>query len=346
MLNSTRRMNTHLVVPDLFWPDQDTLSAADPGRLDALERLFARGRRAFGSATNLEAWLLQAWRASGGSAGYAFLADGGEPGEATWTRAAPCHLRVNRDRLVPVDATMFDVSRDEAEALAESLSRHFAHEGLVFYPMQPERWYVRGDLASDIDQLPLAVASGKPVAVRPSAGSGLVRWHALANELQMLLHQHPVNEAREARGELPLNALWLWGSGRFVPPPATPFRRVRADEPLAAGLARASGGVALPLPATAERWLRAAADEGVELVVLDPLNAPASYGDAAAWRERLLALERDWFAPLLTALKEGRIGMLTVHAIGANGTLDVETVRQDLRHFWRRPKPLPTYAAQ
>ncbi|MCB1639923.1 MAG: hypothetical protein KDI15_13865, partial [Thiothrix sp.] len=30
-------------------------------------------------------------------------------------------------------------------------------------------------------------------------------------ELQMLLHQHPVNQARERQGQLPVNSLWLWG---------------------------------------------------------------------------------------------------------------------------------------
>jgi hypothetical protein len=78
--------------------------------------------------------------------------------------------------------------------------------------------------------------------------------------------------------------------------------------------------------------------------VLDALRAPAAYGDAQGWAERLAALERDWFAPLVAALRAGRIGMVTLHAVGAGGALDVETTRQDLRFFWRRPRPVAGYA--
>jgi len=99
----------------------------------------------------------------------------------------------------------------------------------------------------------------------------------------------------------------------------------------------------LPLPDDGARWLQSAPGEGVELIVLEQLRAPASYGDAGTWGERLAALERDWFAPLRAALRAGRIGMVTLHAMGAGGALDAETTRQDLRHFWRRPRPLTAY---
>jgi hypothetical protein len=337
-------MNLHLAVLDLFWPDRSAPSTADVRRLPALEQLFAKGRRTRAPASHLQAWLLDTWRASGGAAAYALTADGGEPGAAWWARADPCHLRVNNDRLVPIDAALLDISRAEAEALVESLNAHFGDAGHVFYPMQPERWYLRSEALPDIEQGPLAVTRGKPVdlhgAVRRTA------WAGLANEAQMLLHEHPVNETRSERGALPINAIWLSGGGRFTAPAGKPFRRVRTRDPLAAGLARASGAGVFPLPETAERWLRASGDEGVELLILDALSAPASYEDVANWREQLVALERDWFAPLLEALRSGRIGMLTLHAIGADGTIDVETTRQDLRYFWRRSKPIPSYAAR
>jgi hypothetical protein len=43
-------------------------------------------------------------------------------------------------------------------------------------------------------------------------------------------------------------------------------------------------------------------------------------------------------------LSQERIGMLTLHAIGPGGTLSVESVRGDLRRFWRRAKPLASLA--
>jgi hypothetical protein len=48
----------------------------------------------------------------------------------------------------------------------------------------------------------------------------------------MLLHEHPLNQAREARGELPVNSVWISGIGRASgTPPA-----VQIDERLGAPL--------------------------------------------------------------------------------------------------------------
>jgi hypothetical protein len=233
------------------------------------------------------------------------------------------------------------VSRAEAETLAETLNRHFHDAGLMFYPMQPERWYLRGAAPFERALPPLAVARGRAVEVRP--GTGAARAHALVNEIQMVLHEHPVNEARAARGEPAINALWLWGGGRFAPLAHLPFRRVHSREPLAAGLAQASGAAVLPLPQRAEQYLNVARESGAELAVLDMLRPSAAYGDAGTWRNELAALDRDWIAPIVAELRAGRIGMVTLHAIGAEGTLEVETTRQDLRYFWRRAKRLADY---
>ena len=49
-------------------------------------------------------------------------------------------------------------------------------------------------------------------------GRDAVRVRALVNELQMLLHEHPVNERRAARGLPAVNSVWLWGAGDTAEP--------------------------------------------------------------------------------------------------------------------------------
>ena len=61
-----------------------------------------------------------------------------------------------------------------------------------------------------------------------------------------------------------------------------------------------------------------------------------------ARRKAIEALEAGWFAPLLQALRGGRIGMVTLHVPDAGA--DFEVVRADLRRFWRRPRALERYA--
>ncbi len=47
------------------------------------------------------------------------------------------------------------------------------------------------------------------------------RLRTLEAELQMLLHEHPVNLEREESGLAPLNAVWFWGgSSREIPTPS------------------------------------------------------------------------------------------------------------------------------
>ncbi len=64
---------------------------------------------------------------------------------------------------------------------------------------------------------------------RPS-GEDAARLSLLGSELEMWLFDHPVNRLRRERGELEINALWLWGGG---PPlaamPPLPFDIIGED---------------------------------------------------------------------------------------------------------------------
>src|SRR6266852_5178170 len=217
-----------------------------------------------------------------------------------------------------------------------ALIRHFGRT-MLFHPLRPARWYVRLEKAPDMQTTPAAAARGAAIDEKLPSGPDAMRFHALMNEAQMLLHEHPVNAGREARGELPLNSIWFWGGGAIDAAKERPFSAVIADDPLARGLALAAGIPVRALPKDADSVLAAMGDEGLVLIVLDPPRE-------AQLGERRAALERDWFVPLLAALKSGRIGMLTLQLCGADSLLEVETVRSDLRYFWRRRKPLSAYA--
>jgi len=339
-------MNLHLVVPDLFWtPDPAHPAAA--ARHRAIELLLARGRRALRSGVGLEGWLLDRFGVGGETdrpaAPYSLAADGGDPGAHWWLRADPVHVEVDRDSLWVADATRFDLSRAEADALVERLNAHFAPE-TQFHATRPDRWYARSVRGPAIATTPIAEVRGRPANDFLPQGADAMRWNALLNEAQMLLHEHPVNEAREARGAPTINSVWLWGAGRLAAPARTPYACVWANDPLARGLAQAAGTRHAPLPRAARTLLDAPERTGVAAAILDALRPCAAYGDADAWREGLEALEREWFAPLLDALRTGRVGMITLDVPGAARTLEAETTRQDLRHFWRRAKPLAACA--
>ncbi len=339
-------MHCELIVPALMPHEMEGFAEAlGDLRLPGLELLLARARRTTDESASLEQWLAQAFDADAeaeiAAGALTVAALGGAAGEAAWMRADPAHLRLNRDQLVLVPALAFGLTAVEAEALAESLNRHFSGK-LTFYPLSAERWCVRLESLAAVGlrtETPAEVA-GKDINRHLPSGEGSKRWHSILNEIQMVLHEHPVNEAREARGEPVVNSVWLWGAGTLPSGTAAPFQSVTANDPLALGYAQSAGLRHRTLPQNADEWLARLPEDGWQLAVLDALRLPLAMSDFESWQQRLVELEKRWFAPLLAALKSGRIGMVTVLVPDSGELVAFETTRNDQRHFWRRARPL------
>ena len=335
-------MKLHLLVPELFWP---AAAGVEPYRelaLPALETLLARGARTRAAGTSLERWLAAAHGLSAELplAPYSLRGDGVEPGDHWWLRADPVHLRVHGDRLVLADASRLALAADEARHYVATLNAHFAGEAMTFVAPHPQRWYARLAAEPRLDTPPTAEVAGRSVASFLPAGGDGARWRKAVNEVQMLLHDHPCNSAREAGGHLPVNSVWLWGAGREGRL-TTPYGSLWADHPLVAGLGAASGITTRPLPASGA--LLDPRGGGTQLVVLASLP-PTAYGDLPRWREALAALEQNWFAPLLDALRERAIESLTLHGLGPDFGYASEIHPRDCWRFWRARRPLDAYA--
>src|SRR5258706_116588 len=199
-------MHCHLFVPEFF--SLDVLPPAD--RFAAAETLVARGRRKRRDAPSPEAWLFGRFEVEKQRdwpvAPYALLGDGGSPGTGFWLRADPAHLRPGSEGLTLVDIAPSRIAREEADALADALNRHFG-ASVLLEPLQPSRWYLRLQPPPEVETTPPVAVRDRPVAAHLARGRDALRLHALMNEAQMLLHEHPVNAAREGRGEAPLNSL-------------------------------------------------------------------------------------------------------------------------------------------
>jgi hypothetical protein len=327
-------MHVEMLVPAL-------LAGPAAARLPSLELLLARGRCSRAEPLSAERWLARGFGLADAplpAGALTALAAGVEPGDAVWVRADPVHLRLDGDALTLVPGAAFALSGEEARALADAFNRHFAG-ALSLHAPDPEHWALRvpGEAALEC-RSPLELA-GRDVDASLPGGRDAARWHATLNEVQMLLHDHPVNEARE----IPVNSLWFWGAGRLPPEAKGPWQSVTAADPVARGLARLARMRERTPADSAVEWLARLPEGGRHLVVLDALHAALALGDGAAHASRAQALERDWFAPLLAALRSERVGMVTVHVPDAGRSF--ETIRGDLRRFWRRPRPLAAYAA-
>jgi hypothetical protein len=327
-------MHCELVVPGLFGGEAAT-------RLPSIELALARGRCTASGSEPLERWLARAFGIEGAlPAGAAtLLAAGGDAGADTWARADPVHLRLMRDRLILVPAEALHLRGDEAAALCRHLNEYFSGR-VELRTVDAGRWIARLQQSLSVGtEAPLSLA-GRDVELAAGADTAS---HRLLNESQMALHDHPVNEARETHGEASVNSLWFWGAGSLSAVPRSRFTSVTAAEPIALGLARAAGIRARSLPKNAALSLDGLDTEGRQLIVLDTLRAPLALAEPGEYGEALASLERDWFAPLVAALRDGRIGMLTVHVPDGPECAAFETVRGDLRRFWKRPRALAAY---
>jgi hypothetical protein len=325
-------MHCELVVPALF-------AAREIPRLPALELLLARGRATQADPLSLEAWLAgQFGLGEEALPAGAITAQATEPRDAgaAWVRSDPIHLRLERDRAKLIPGAACAISLEEADAYLAALNRHF-EDRYFFTRARADQWCARTDDESTLATPPPLELAGLEVDAALPGG----RWNALLNEIQMALHEHPLNTERELRGAPPENSVWLWGAGRLPDTVGGPWHSLTSDDALGAGFAQLAGIRHRGLPGTAGEWLDRAPEEGRHLIVLDALRGVLVLGGASEHADRLAALEAHWFAPLLEALRRDRIGMVSVHAPESGHSC--ETIRGDLRRFWRRARPLAAY---
>ncbi|TDR73931.1 hypothetical protein [Paludibacterium purpuratum] len=331
-------MHLTLSIPGLSWLDaHDAAAVAADLSLPALATLLGRGRLTIAPCRRSVRLGAPFGLAQLPMAQAAADLDGLSTHGRYWLLADPVTWRIDRDRALLADAGVMRIDRQEADALIEALNRHFADDGLLFHAPAPARWYVSLSAAPDAGFHSLPDVVGENVDdFLPHGPDGLMLSRML-NEAQMLLFTHPVNEAREARGEPRINSLWLWGAGEL--PPLMRSAALYSDQPLQAVLAQLDGGEARAVP-----WSFAALEAETPWpasawVELDRLLGAAQYRDSWGWREALLVLEQDWFAPLLQALRQGSLRGVTLLSHGELA-IEAHVGRGDLWKFWRRPRTL------
>jgi hypothetical protein len=346
----------HLLLPFALPAAADASTALHDIQSPALDRLIAR-------ATLVERVVGEDFQrtlpygASGAAAAdeaplapYMLRADGGEPGSATWACVQPVHVRIAHDHLVLIDPASLELSDDEASVLL-AVARPLIEElGVRIDAPKPARWYLSGDGFGTLAGASPLRASGRNIEIwlphEAHSGERSRTWMKLQNEVQMAWFEHPVNEAREARGLPSVNSIWFHAQGA-AQPVKSPFIRVLSDAAATRGLAL-TAGVEIGAPPSSFAALtpgangaRSGAHGGNQvtattLVELDPFSAPYIEQDWARWNEAFAALETDWFAPALAALQAGQLGELGLTLCGDTGSVTLTITRGDLRKFWRR----------
>jgi hypothetical protein len=252
---------------------------------------------------------------------------GMEPGAGRWHIVTPAHIQIARSHLMMADTRQ--VSLDDADGrslfdTARSLCEEIGHE--LRYG-DAHTWFLRADDWTGFETAtPDTVANMDLTDFMPK-GAGAQADRRLQNEVQMAWHAHPVNAAREARRLPVVNAFWVWGASAQAQPPATTMTSYAVPGWLAAlGRQRLT---------SLERLDDVVAQGG--LLVAGNLGEAALAADWNGWLQGMQHLEDTLFAPLLAALKDGRVRELRLVLSSREALADYTTTAMAQRKFWRRP---------
>ncbi len=202
-------------------------------------------------------------------AALALAAAGQAPDAKGHAWITPAHWQVGTGHIQMLDPDMLQLQEPESLALMQAMAPYFEQDGMALEFQNAGRWLASGDLLADLASASLDRVRGADVGPWMPAKPALRR---LQNEMQMLLYTHPVNDARVARGQKPVNSFWVSGSGSHAaPPPAGP-------EPLTA----------------------------------DGLRQPALQGDWQRWAEGWQKIDQGACASLLQELQAGRPASLVL----------------------------------
>ncbi len=239
-----------------------------------------------------------AWREAlaAAAAGSASASTADEAGPPAFARFTPCHWAVGSDHIALRDPEALQLSDEESQALLAAMQPYFTEDALAVRWDAALAWTARGEMLRELPCASLDRVVGRRVDDWLPRTPSARPIRRLQQEMQMLLYTHPVNEARERRGLLPVNSFWVDGAGALpgdwqaanlaAVPAADPPR----SGPLAGlGMTAASG-----------------------LPVDERLRRPALQADAAAWAAAWQALDAEALPPLLAALDAGRRVELTL----------------------------------
>ncbi len=320
------------------------LPAQERPSLTAFERFLARARREVFLAKEPDEGLLQLFGIATSPeqslpvAPFTRRVDAEKSANCVVMRADPVFLQADRHRLVMLGHAELALTTQQASQLAQEINTHFKDAGWRLQALQPERWYIELDAEPVLVTTPPSRVLEQDVNDFLPQGKDGGYWRGVMNEIQMLLHDHPVNLDRESHAQPPVNSLWLWGNGKLPAQPSAASARwdtTFGGGPLAKGLAQWSGTEWSARPEDAPALL-ATLSAGRGLILFEDVwrkwREFDVYGGLEWWRH----FQSHWLEPLLMAVRSGRIEKLQL--IGGLGSC-FSLSRAEGRRWWKRRFP-------
>jgi len=244
-----------------------------------------------------------------------------------WLRADPVTMWADMARVFMTDYGFADLDPYERNEIELCVRDVLQEEGIQMHADHPERWCIPLGRPIEFGFTPLDEALGMDVAEALPDHPEARHWRRILNEIQIALHNSPVNVRRRAMGKREINSVWFWGGG-FIPDASEHYLldTVYSENAVSRGLAiindcRIKGQIDA---------LESTFGEDGRMVLIDWAFAPTDPENEMALLEALVGR-------LLDLADHGRV-RLTLYDGGGQGRYYGRNAR---RRFWRRRVALP-----
>ena len=127
--------------------------------------------------------------------------------------ATPLHAALGLSDLTPMEPESIGLSEDASRALCEAAHALLTQDGIAFQFVNATTWLIELPAQLDVITERPDWIIGEALRQNFPRGSDARKLERWMNELQMLLHAHPVNEARAASRLPAINVVWMWAFG-------------------------------------------------------------------------------------------------------------------------------------
>lgn len=144
-------------------------------------------------------------------------ADGVAVSDLAWGQITPVHWHLGTEQISLVDPATLMLDESTSKALMQALESLFTGDGFKLIWGAPMRWFAAHESLAGLPTASLDRVVGRNVDRWLGSDPAARRLRRLQAEVQMVLHEHPINAERESKGLLPVNSFWISGCGQEQP---------------------------------------------------------------------------------------------------------------------------------
>jgi len=245
--------------------------------------------------------------------------------------ASPVWQQMGMNTASQIPAEHLPLTHSEATIWCNELNQ-FYHGEYLFTPIRPDLWTLALPSPPTWHAPSILDLTSQLDGSQTASGSDIRPWLALSTELQMWLHNHPRNAARQQNQLPPINGIWLWNA-----PAAVPFQAASLIASNSAWAAHSSQATT-EQPENYAAWQRTCAQRQIPLahthIFADDFLPSQQTGDIWAYQTQLAVWEQNWFEPLRQDLFSGCLKGLRIVCEQAQCTVN----SQPQWAFWKRKR--------